>query len=181
MPLDALIQSLLTAPLPAGGRWFLVAAVPIDEPSSLIPEGSANASGTKGPERDEKNKALNYEESAKIERLVQAIQKVELNDTRKVVLKLLLTTAEGEWLSFPSMIAAIEEAGVDQAAAPGRAQAALRDISWQLKSYMNPEDLAGCTVAIDVLATRRRLGKETRYRLTHLGRAALSELFQKTP
>ena len=65
--------------------------------------------------------------------------------------------------------------------APGRAQAALRDLSWQFKTYLPPEDLVGCTVAIDALATRRRFGNETRYRLTKLGREALARFMDNHP
>jgi hypothetical protein len=165
---DTSIQALLSGGLPAGTRWFLVAAIPVEGPMSLTPLSEANAGA---------DVATDHAAEAKLARLITALQKVEPNDTRKAILDSLLATAEGEWLPFSSMIAAIEKAGVSHAEAPGRAQAALRDLSWQCKNYLPAEDLAGCTVAIDALATRRRFGKETRYRLTELGRAALTRFF----
>jgi hypothetical protein len=56
----------------------------------------------------------------------------------------------------------------------------LRDLSWQLKAHLPVEDLAGCTVAIDVLATRRRFGKDTRYRLTEAGPGGTGSLHYET-
>jgi hypothetical protein len=165
---DTSVQALLAGGLPAGTRWFLVAAIPVEGPASLGPAAAADA-------------ITDHLANPKVERLIQALQKVEPNDTRKVILDSLLATTEGQWLPFPTMIAAIEKAGVGHAEAPGRAQAALRDLSWQFKTYLPAEDLAGCTVAIDVLATRRRFGKETRYRLTEQGRAALAALATKRP
>jgi hypothetical protein len=170
MPDDVSINALLSGVLPPGTRWFLVAAFPVDGPSSLAPASKADATP---------DAVAAYATTAKLERLIHALQKVEPNDTRKVILDELLGTANGEWLPFPSMIASIEKAGVSHAEAPGRAQAALRDLSWQFKTYLPAEDLVACTVAIDVLATRRRFGKETRYRLTDLGRAALETLARK--
>jgi len=164
---DTSIHALLSGGLPAGTRWFLVAAIPVEGPTSLGPANTANAAA---------DAVSDQVAAAKLVRLIQALQKVEPNDTRKVVLDSLLATADGEWLPFSSMIAAIEKAGVTHAEAPGRAQAALRDLSWQFKTYLPAEDLAGCTVAIDALATRRRFGKETRYRLTSLGRTALAAM-----
>ena len=173
MQTQSSLQALLSAHLPAGTKFFLVAAVPLDDPASLlaagVPETATAPSGVSNP--------AEQPDTAKLDRLVAALQKVEPNDTRAVVMKLLLATAEAEWLPFPAMVAAIEKAGVAKGQeASGRGQAALRDLSWQIKQYMPPTDLAGLTVAIDVLATRRRFGKETRYRLTPLGRAALAHL-----
>ena len=164
----SMIQSLLKGTLPAGARLFLVAAIPIDAPLPADAAGKTSVveEGIPGDHRA----------NARLVRLIEALQKVEPNDTRKVILASLLATTESEWLPFPTMISAIEKVGVSREEAPGRAQAALRDLSWQCKNYLPPEDLAGCTVAIDVLATRKRFGNETRYRLTELGRAALTTL-----
>ena len=169
------LQALLAAHLPSGTKLFLVAAISIDDLTSLgaigLPETAVDAAVTDSAGQPGEL------DTAKRDRLITALQKVEPNDTRAVVMKSLLATAEAEWLPFPAMIAAIEKAGVAKGQeASGRGQAALRDLSWQIKQYMPPTDLAGLTVAIDVLATRRRFGKETRYRLTPLGRAALTNL-----
>jgi hypothetical protein len=168
------IQALFAAALPAGTRFFLVAAIPVDDPLSITSTDRVTASAT-----TEASSPTDHEEAAKLARLVRALQKVEPNDTRKVILDSLLATTDGDWLPFASMITAIEKAGVSHADAPGRAQAALRDLSWQFKTHLPAEDLADCTVAIDALATRRRFGKETRYRLTKLGRAALTSQTKK--
>jgi hypothetical protein len=120
---------------------------------------------------------LNPVETAKLGRLIQALEKVPLNDTRAVVLRLLAATKEGEWLSFQTMVAEFEAEDIAKGkAAIERGAAALRDLSWQIKYHMPETDLVGTNVAIDVLAIRRRLGKETRYQLTKLGRAALKHI-----
>ncbi len=168
------IEALFAAGLPPGTKYFLVAAIPVDGPQTIV---SIDSGGV--PPVATAKGAID-EDSAKLSRLIAALQKVEPNDTRKAILDLLSATADGEWLPFASMIAAVEKAGVSHIDAPGRAQAALRDLSWQCKTYLPAQDLADCTVAIDVLATRRRFGKETRYRLTKLGRAALASQAQKT-
>ena len=171
------IQALLAAHLPKGTKLFLVAAIPIDDLASLGTFGLPETSTVVDPAVPESASHADELDTAKRDRLITALQKVEPNDTRAVVMKSLLATAEAEWLPFPAMIAAIEKAGIAKGQeASGRGQAALRDLSWQIKQYMPPTDLAGLTVAIDVLATRRRFGKETRYRLTSLGRAALAHL-----
>lgn len=168
------IEALFAAGLPPGTKYFLVAAIPVDGPQTIV---SIDSGGV--PPVATAKGAID-EDSAKLSRLIAALQKVEPNDTRKAILDLLSATADGEWLPFASMIAAVEKAGVSHIDASGRAQAALRDLSWQCKTYLPAQDLANCTVAIDVLATRRRFGKETRYRLTKLGRAALASQAQKT-
>src|ERR1700722_13882868 len=103
---DASIQALLSEGLPAGTRWFLVAAIPVEGPMSLTPVSEATAPA---------DAATDHAAAAKLARLITALQKVEPNDTRKVILDSLLATAAGEWLPFPSMIAAIEKVGVSHA------------------------------------------------------------------
>jgi hypothetical protein len=220
---DAALNAMLAANLPKGTKWFLVAALPIDDaikdakkapplapvadaateeevevdPSTLSDAELAEllkSQGVKPPtawkkmsleakrawvEQQFSDTAEDADEvgGTKLDRLIGALQKEELNDSRAVVLKCLLATAEGEWLPFPAMTAAIEKAGIAQGKdARSRAGAALLYLSWQIKAYMPQTDLIGCTVAIDLLATRRKFGKETRYRVTQLGRAALAHI-----
>jgi hypothetical protein len=175
MQTESSIQALLAANLPKGTKLFLVAAIPVDDLASLGAVGFSKTAVAAESAIPSSAGQADQVDVGKRDRLIAALQKVEPNDTRAVIMKLLLTTAEGEWLAFPAMVAAIEKAGICKGQeASGRGQAALRDISWQIKQYMPATDLAGLTVAIDVLATRRRFGKETRYRLTQVGRAALA-------
>ena len=80
MPNSASIQALFAAGLPAGTKFFLVAAIPVEDPQSILSSDSGNA-----PDTTETNDAIDQAESAKLARLVRALQKVEPNDTRKVI------------------------------------------------------------------------------------------------
>jgi hypothetical protein len=172
---DASLKAMLTASLPKGTKWFLVAAIPIDDALSVSPAtetlGSSVAiSGQSAPPQSD------GVEQMKLDRLIDALQKDELNDSREVVVKSLLATPEGEWLPVSAMAAAIEKAGIAQGKdAMERSRAALGYLSWQIKAYMPQTDLIGSTV-LDLLATRRKFGNETKYRVTQLGRAALAHI-----
>jgi hypothetical protein len=169
MTFENLIHTLHTAGLPLGQAYLVL---PVEFSSKDTPFPATPDEVGEG--------AFDPAETAKRDRLIHALEKVPPNDTRTIVLRLLAATKEGEWVSFQTMVATFEAENVAHGKdAVERGAAALRDLSWQVKHYMPETDLVGTNVAIDVLATRRRFGKETRYQLTKLGRAALEHIANK--
>jgi hypothetical protein len=183
MQSEASFLKLFGGVFPSNAKLYVVAAVPLEDlPSITATQGLASSKSPATPAvaDDGPPASLNPADTAKLDRLVYALMKTPLNEPRSIVLKLLKATAEGEWLPFPKMWEAIEKSGIakDTHEAIERGAAALREFSWQIKQYMPAADLVGHKSPIEVFATRARVGKETRYRLTAIGRAAITHIIK---
>lgn len=98
-----------------------------------------------------------------------ALNKAPMNQPKTIVMRMLRDGSPEAWVSYPDMCKAFQAEGLD----PGRAAAALRDLSWQMGQYLPPQDTAGLARKIEVMAERSRAGGVYRYRLTKAGRAAV--------
>jgi hypothetical protein len=107
-------------------------------------------------------------------RIEKALRGGPLSDTREIVLRMLLESAPGTWVEYPAIQAEFEKRGL----AKERAAAALRDLSWAMKEYLPPQDVAAFPRKIEVLADRSRAGGVYRYRLTDAGRAAVRRFLE---
>ena len=108
------------------------------------------------------------------DRIEAALMKAPLNRQRELILEKLLMTATGTWLSYQELQAAFEQEGFKKE----QAQAALRDLSWQMKEHLHPEDLRAVPRAIEVLADRVRTSGFYQYRLTNAGRIAVERFLE---
>jgi hypothetical protein len=95
-----------------------------------------------------------------------------LNRPREIILEALLRTSPETWLPYKDMQTCFKNEGFTDA----QAQAALRDLSWQMKEAVPVEHLSNLSSAIEVLADRSRTSGIIQYRLTTSGRAAV-EIF----
>ena len=132
MTFENLIHTLHTAGLPLG-QAYLVLPVEFsskDTPFPATPDEVGE--GTFDPA-----------ETAKRDRLSSTLlRRCHRVNTRTIVLRLLAATKEGEWVSFQTMVATFEAENVahGQDAVERCAQPALRDLSWQVKHYMQKPD-----------------------------------------
>ncbi len=118
----------------------------------------------------------NNAEIALSSRIEFALTKAPLKRPREIVLEQLSATTPGAWLPYPNLQAAFEEEGLKKE----QAQAALRDLSWQMNEYLPPEDTVGVARGIEVLAERFRSGGEYQYRLTPAGRIAVERFLNRS-
>lgn len=110
--------------------------------------------------------------SAQIEK---ALHGAPMNRPKEIVLTLLRDGAPDTWVAYPDMQAAFTAEGLD----PERAAAALRDLSWQMGEFLLPQDVAGFSRKIEVMASRTRSGGVYRYRLTKAGRIAVTNFLKQ--
>ena len=113
------------------------------------------------------------------DRLHRALCVVPLNAQKVVVIRVLQAAPEADWVSYPTIIEAFRRAGfVAEQEAEQRANAAIRDISWQMGHGMPDEDVKGLAKAIEVFASRVRSNGTFSYRLTPAGRIAATCLVE---
>jgi hypothetical protein len=111
-----------------------------------------------------------------VRHLHAALAKAPMNPVKHAVLKILLAAPEGTWVRFPDLASAVVKAGAAaEADGLNRTQAALRDLSWQVREAVPAEFRTGLQKPIEALADRIRSGKDIQYRLTTAGRSAVEE------
>ncbi len=109
------------------------------------------------------------------ERIELALGKHPLNHPRQIVLQQLLSAAPEVWVPYPDIQGVLENEGLGKE----QAQAALRDLSWQMKEFLPTQDVASFSRKIEVMAERSRSGGTYRYRLTAAGRMAVGRFLPK--
>jgi hypothetical protein len=113
--------------------------------------------------------------AALAERLIVALGKAPPSKPKEIILRMLSDAEPDTWVTYPDMQNSFEKQGLDKE----RAAAALRDLSWQMREFLPPGDVAHFSRKIEVLAERSRAGGTYQYRLTKAGRAALDRLYNK--
>ena len=112
-----------------------------------------------------------------VQYLRAALNKTPMNAVKHALLDALLASAQGTWVPYPDLVAAVIKAGATtEADGLNRTQAALRDLSWQVREAVPASYLTGLTKPIEALADRSRSGKDIQYRLTEAGRQAVREV-----
>ncbi|MEM7422746.1 MAG: hypothetical protein AAF334_03430 [Pseudomonadota bacterium] len=109
------------------------------------------------------------------QRIESALEKSPLNPSRQIVLQQLLEATPEVWVPYPHIQLAFENEDLGKE----QAQAAIRDLSWQMKKFLPVDDVATFSRKIEVLAERSRSGGIFRYRLTDAGRAAVERFLPK--
>jgi hypothetical protein len=107
------------------------------------------------------------------DRIMTALTKSPLNQPRRLVLEQL--QASVGWLSYNELKASFEREGLKKE----QAQAAIRDLSWQMKTFLPVEDTAQAPRAIEVLVDRSRTDSAFQYRLTSEGRIAVENFLSR--
>ena len=107
-------------------------------------------------------------------RIEKALHGAPLNQPKQIVLTMLRDGVPDAWVAYPDMQAALTAEGLT----PERAAAALRDLSWQMKEFLLPDDTASFPRKIEVMAERTRAGGVYRYRLTPAGRIAVTNFLK---
>lgn len=103
-------------------------------------------------------------------RIEKALHGAPMNRPKMIVLTMLRNSAPDAWVAYPEVQTAFAAVELDQE----RAAAALRDLSWQMREFLPPQDTAIFARKIEVMAARTRSGGVYRYRLTKVGRIAVT-------
>jgi hypothetical protein len=102
------------------------------------------------------------------DRIEAALRSAPPNQQKNLFLNLLLAVSGDGWLPFKKIQAEFEKAGLKAS----QAGAAIRDLSWQMREYLPPTDVAGLDAPVCVLADRTRSAGVYNYRLSPAGRTA---------
>jgi hypothetical protein len=103
------------------------------------------------------------------DRLEVALRGAPPNQQKNLLLQLLFDAAADEWVPFDKIKKAFTKARLKAT----QAAAALRDLSWQMRQFLPPEDITGLDAFICILAERTRSSGSFNYRLTKAGRMAV--------
>lgn len=113
--------------------------------------------------------------SGSIEMEIEAgLKHAPANTQKLTVIERLLSAAPDDWVPFPSLGEALVNAQVAGSEDEGRnkAQAAIRDLSWQLRQTVDRAKLLNRDQPIDAFTSRSRAGGVQSYKLTDAGRLA---------
>jgi hypothetical protein len=111
-----------------------------------------------------------------VDHLRVALGKAPMNPVKQAVLETWLAAPRGVWMAYPELVGAVKAMlGLEEAEASGRTQAALRDLSWQVREGVPAPELSKLHLQkpIEALAERIRSAGTYQYRLTPAGREAV--------
>jgi hypothetical protein len=104
-------------------------------------------------------------------RIEEALRLIPTNPIKDAVLS--TWQSNRSWVPYEEVIARIAKSGVCAAQdAPARTQAAVRDLSWQMRQLFRESEHAK---GLDALVDRRKAGGKLQYRLTPAGRTAVQQ------